>query len=154
MQGGSEGNQRGGWYIRNRSMTRLAPLLTTRDLDLLQALDHCPMTARQLLKLSETFEQPFTVERKVRGRLQLLAESGRVRRWPLAIAGRGMPHYYVLTSHGYGLLNGPDAAIPTKRWFGPVAIGRQQHTYALADFVVHTAVCAYRAGLMLTGFCR
>src|SRR5438128_444078 len=122
-------------------MTSLS-LLTPRDLDLLQALDHVPMTARQLLKLSETFALPFTNERKVRGRLQLLTESGRVRRWPLAIAGRGIPNYYTLTLHGYRLLNGPDTALPAKRNFGPVAIGHQQHTVALADFIVHTAVCA------------
>lgn len=86
--------------------------------------------------------------------MQELAAAGRLRRWPYAIAGRGEPNYYTLTRHGLRILNGPDTEPATKRSFLPVAIARQQHTFALADFVVHTAVAAHRAGVALIDFQR
>jgi hypothetical protein len=131
-----------------------ATLITPRDLDLLDALDRCPLTARQLLKLSATFVQPFTQERKVRARLQVLAESGRVKAFPYAVAGRGQPSYYTLTRQGFRMLHGTDVEPPGKRPFGPVAIAHQQHTFALAEFLVHLAVAAHRAGMRLTNFAR
>ena len=131
-----------------------APLLTPRDLDVLQALDYCPLTARQLLTVSVTFAVPFTTERKVRGRLYLLAASGRVRRWQYAAAGRGAPNYYTLTRLGFRLLHGPEAALPAKRSFGPVGVARQYHTHALADFLVHALIAAHHEGLSLTEFWR
>ena len=104
-----------------------APLVTPRDLDVFQALDHCPLTARQLLRLSRTFERPFTSERKLRARLHLLAAAGRVCRWPLAIAGRGgSPNYYTLSRRGYVLLYGAEAQAPSRRAFRPVGIAHQQ----------------------------
>lgn len=129
-------------------------LITPRDLDLLDALDRCPLTARQLLKLSTAFDNPFTNERKIRARLQHLAESGRVRRWPYAIAGRGAPHYYMLTLQGYRLLHGANAESGGKRPFGPIGIAHQQHTFAIAEFVVHLSVAAHKAGLRVTNFAR
>src|SRR5207237_1037654 len=99
-------------------------LVTDRDLDLFLALDRCPLTAAQILKLSETFHYPFTSDRKARARMQILAECGRVRRWPYAIAGRGSPNYYTLSRQGYRLLYGSDAAPPAKRSFLAVAVAR------------------------------
>src|SRR5258707_5432709 len=137
-------------------MANLCPLrLTPRDLDALQALDRCPLTTRQLLRLSVTFPQPFTSERKVRARLHLLAQSGRVCRWPLAIAGRGgSPNYYTLSRNGYALLYGAEAKPPNKRAFHQVSVAHQQHTHALADFIVHTAIVANHSGIQLTDFHR
>lgn len=130
-------------------------LLTPRDTDILSALDRCPLTAGQLLTLSETFSYPFTSERKVRARMQVLAESGRVRRWPyLAIDGRVAPTYYTLTRKGYRLLYGADAIPHVRRAFDPVAIGRQRHTYAMAQFIVATFVAAKRAGVQVVNFGR
>src|ERR1043166_6261730 len=80
-------------------------LLTARDLDILSALDHCPLTALQLLTLSQTFVRPFTGERRVRERLQVLCTAGRTRRWQYATAGTGAPGYYTLTPLGYELLH-------------------------------------------------
>src|SRR5207245_2740314 len=130
------------------------PLLTARDLEILAALDHTPLTVLQLLKFSQTFARPFTDERRVRERMQVLCAAGRVRRWSYATAGRGAPNCYVLTHEGYRLLNGPDAAPPTRRYFSPVGIARQQHTHALADFIVHTTSAAHASGITFTGFCR
>lgn len=129
-------------------------LLTPRDIDIFQALDRCPLTTQQLLKISQTFVIPFTNERKVRARMQILHEAGRVNCWPLAVAGRGMPNYYTLSRKGYRLLHGSKAKLPTKRVGYPVAIAHQEHTHRLADFIVHTAVVAHLAGIDFTGFCR
>src|SRR5947208_8276573 len=90
-------------------------LVTPRDLDVLNALDHCPMTAVQLLKFSQTFDSPFPTEKRVRDRLHLLSDAGRVRRWQYATAGRGAPNYYTLTRLGSRLLHGDGALPPSKR---------------------------------------
>jgi hypothetical protein len=129
-------------------------LLTPRDLEVLAALDRTPLTVEQLLKLSRTFERPFTDARRVRERLQQLAQSGRVRRWRYATAGFSAPIYYTLSRLGYQLLHGPDEVPPARRSFGPVGNARQHHSRSLADFIVHTAVCAGSAGWSLVGFCR
>lgn len=132
-------------------------LVTPRDYDLLAALDRCPFTARQLVKLSATFAYPFTSERKARQRLQVLCGSGRVRRARyLAIAGRGAgaPSYYFLSPQGHRILHGPDAVPPCKRAFHPVGIAHQQHSHSLAEFIAHAAVCARQASLGVSGFCR
>lgn len=129
-------------------------LLTARDLEILTALDRCPLTAEQLLRLSQAFAAPFTAERRVRERLQQLVAAGRVRRWHYATAGRGALGYYTLSRLGHQLVRADEAAPAAKRAFGPVGIARQFHTLRLADFIVHTAVCAHRAGLKLAGFYR
>src|SRR5881409_3177341 len=113
--------------------------VTSRDFEILAALDRCPLTAAQLLKLSETFPLPFTTERRVRERLQILCDCGRVRRSQYyATAGRGAQNYYRLTSVGYRLLNGDDAKPPTKRYFSDIGVANHHHTRSLADFIVHT----------------
>jgi hypothetical protein len=130
-------------------------LVTERDLEILAALDRCPLTAVQLQKISQTFASPFRTERRVRKRLHLLCEAGRLHRWPYyASAGRGAPNYYALSRLGYHILHGTAAAPPTKRAFAEVGIARQHHTYALAEFIVHTAVAAHRAGIAFTEFHR
>lgn len=134
-----------------------SPLVTPRDYDLLAALDRCPFTARQLVKLSATFAYPFTSERKARQRLQVLCGSGRVRRGRyLAIAdrGAGAPSYYFLSPQGHRILHGPEAMPPCKRAFRPIGIAHQHHSHSLAEFVAHAAVCAGRANLAVSGFCR
>jgi hypothetical protein len=133
--------------------TKRTTLVTPRDLEILEALDRSPLTARQLLKLSRIFQSPFQSERKVRARMHRLQGAGRVRSWPYLIAGRGSPNYYTLARFGYQVLNGPDAA-SAKRSFGPVGIARQQHTLLLSEFIVHTIVSAREAGLELTDFRR
>lgn len=129
-------------------------LLTARDLEILTALDRCPLTAEQLLALSVTFADPFTSERRVRERLQQLVAAGRVRRWLYATAGRGALGYYTLSRLGHQLLRSDEDAPAAKRAFGPVGIARQFHTLRLADFIVHTAISAHRAGLTFAGFYR
>lgn len=129
-------------------------LLTPRDREILLALDRCPLTARQLLRLSKAFSSPFTSERKLRARMQVMAESGRVFRWHLAIAGRGCPTCYSLTRYGHRLVHGSKATPPGRRAFRPVGIAHQDHTFALAEFIVHTAIAAAQGGIGLTEFSR
>lgn len=129
-------------------------LLTARDIEILQALDRCPLTAEQILAVSQTFALPFTSERRVRERLFQLTEAGRVQRWQYATAGQGAPNYYTLSRLGFRLLNGGGAAPPSKRAFGPVSISQQHHARCLADFIVQTAVSAHRNGVDFSGFYR
>jgi hypothetical protein len=135
--------------------TQALPSVTSRDFEVLAALDRSRLTAEQLLKLSETFTLPFTTERRVRERLQTLCDCGRVRRSQYyATAGRGAQTYYTLTRVGYRLLYGDEATPPTKRYFGDIGVANHHHTRCLADFIVHTAVSAHRSGLTLANFCR
>src|SRR5262245_11303929 len=117
--------------------TQALPSVTSRDFEVLAALDRSPLTAGQLLKLSETFTPPFTTERRVRERLQTLCDCGRVRRSQYyATAGRGAQNYYTLTRVGYRLLYGDEATPPTKRYFGKIGVANHHHTRSLADFIV------------------
>ncbi len=130
-------------------------LLTARDEEILAAIDRCPLTVEQLLKISRTFAEPFCSESRVRGRLQALRRAGWVRRWRYATASRGTaPDYYRLTLAGYRLLYGADAQRVTKRQFSEIGVARQRHTRALADFITHTLVSAHVRGLAVVDFCR
>src|SRR6266550_4735492 len=95
--------------------TTVLRLLTPRDLEILASLDYSPLTAAQLLKMSQTFPEPFTTERRVRDRLQILESAGRVRTWQYATTGRGALNCYSLSRLGYRILHGEKAVPPSKR---------------------------------------
>jgi len=117
--------------------------ITPRDIQILAMLDIVPLTALQLRKVSQTWEEPFEARRTIRERLQRLDEAGLVRTWRYATTVPCQPtNYYTLSPEGYRLLHGPDARPPSKRHFAEVAISRHHHTQALADFLVHTWVAA------------
>lgn len=130
--------------------------LTPRDIDILQALDRWPLTARQLLKLSASFALPFSDERLVRRRLSQLCAAGQVHRARLsALAGSGgAPVYYRLSYLGYRILYGPEVLIPSKRYFSPIALSHQPHAFALSELLTHVASCAVRRNVRIEGFCR
>jgi hypothetical protein len=125
-------------------------------LEVLLALDCCPLTVRQLLKLSATFEAgAFSSIRGVQERLHKLHQAGWVRRWRYATASRGAaPEYYKITLLGYRLLYGAEAIPPTKRHFSEVGVAHQQHTLSLSEFIVHTTVAAHRRGIRMVNFFR
>lgn len=131
-------------------------VLTPRDAEILTALSRGPLATGQLLRLSASFAAPFRNERVLRRRLTRLAECGLVRRSQYrALADTvGMPNYYLLTSMGNQILNGPETPVPSKRFGLPVAPAMERHTYALSEVVVHTVLAARRAGASMTGFCR
>lgn len=119
------------------------PYFTARDLEILRALDLVPLTAIQLRRLSETWQEPFRAQRTVRDRMLRLVEAKLVRVWRYATTFPCQPtNYYTLSRAGYELLHGPDAAPPSKQHFSEVALSRQPHTQALADFIVHTHTSA------------
>ena len=130
--------------------------LTDRDEEILLALDRCPLTVVQMLKLSQAFPgQPFTSVRSVQDRLHKLFDAGWVRSWPYAIANHGSPpDYYRLTPLGFRLVHGEHAPPPAKRHFSELSIGHHHHTNALADFIVHTLVAAHRRSIRLAHFYR
>lgn len=128
--------------------------LTDRDVEILLALDRCPLTVLQIQKISQTFHgMPFLSPRSVQDRLQKLREAGWVNKWTYATAGRiGAPDYFRATALGYRLLYGHRAIPPARRHFSEIGIARHYHTHALAEFVVHTAVAAHRAALRMLNF--
>ena len=130
-------------------------VVTPRDIETLMALDRCPLTACQLLKLSGTFEPPFTTERRVRERLQQLAKVGWIRSWPYATTGHGgSPYYWKLTRNGFRLLHDSQTPAPKRRQFEELGIGHHFHTLSLADFLVQTFVAADRLGVEVRYFAR
>ncbi len=132
------------------------PTITARDEEILAALDKTPLTAGQLLALSEIFVNGrFTSERKVRARLQKLT-SGPVRQARFGgLAGRlGSPSYYFLTPLGFRMLHGRDVRPHSKHAFQEIGVGRQQHTFAIADFVVKTLCAAHHFQIPVQEFYR
>jgi hypothetical protein len=130
-------------------------LINDRDIELLTALDWAPMTARQLARLSSVWPKPFQALRTIRDRLQQLTEIGLIKTFRYATVAPGQPeNYYLLTRSGYQIVHGPDVRPPTKGYGAEVAISRQMHTRAVADFLVHTAVAAHHAGVDFTGVYR
>jgi len=129
--------------------------MTARDREILIALDYSPLTARQLQYLSSSWAWPFTSLRKTRERLLELKDLGILAIERYAALAPGQPeNYYLLTRAGYAQLRGPDERPPTKGYFAPIAISRQAHTKALADFLVQTQVGAHRSGLEFTDYYR
>jgi len=129
------------------------PRLGSRDTEILTALDCAPLTARQLKRLSATWPTPFGSHRMTQETLQRLTASGLVHTYRYAAVYPGQPqNYYRLARSGYQLLHGPEAAAPTKGYFSPIAISRQAHTQALAEFTVHTFLAAHRSRLRVIRF--
>jgi hypothetical protein len=126
-------------------MAKRNVVIGDRDIELLLALDRCPLTPSQLRKLSDSFPQPFSDEHTLRRRLRLIADVGFIASWPYAVASDGQsPHYYRLTRDGFKLLHGMDVALPSRRQFQALATGHHHHTQSLADFLVHTIVSAHQ----------
>ncbi len=131
-------------------------IITARDEEILAALDKTPLTAAQLLALSEIFRNGrFTSERKVRARLHKLA-GGPVRQARYGgLAGRvGSPSYYFLNPLGFRMLHGRDIRPHSKHAFNEIGVGRQQHTFAIADFVVQTLRAAHHFQIPVQDFYR
>lgn len=137
----------------NRRVTvcRIGP----RDIEILSALDRCPLTVNQLLRLSETFETPFRDNGNLRRRLRRLAAGGYVNSWPYAVASDGRsPQYFRLARDGYRVLYGHVAALPKRRLFESIATAHHHHTFCLAEFVVQLVVSSHRADCTVENFAR
>ncbi len=119
--------------------------LSARDDSLLRLLDRTPATTSLILKASETFAgEPFRDDRRVRERLQTLADNHFVRAFPATQGVGGPVNWYKLTSAGYRMLHGSTAELPHRTRFEAIAPSRFQHTQALAEIIVQTLVTAHR----------
>jgi hypothetical protein len=126
-----------------------------RDIQLLTAIDRCPLTPSQLCHISKTFERPFNDSHNVRRRLRKLAAADLVQCFPYTITGDGFSHrYYKLTRCGYRLLYGPKATLPKRRYFEAIKPGHHHHTFCLAETIVHLCVTAHENGCEIIYFSR
>jgi hypothetical protein len=129
--------------------SKSATVYTARDQQIHEALALTPLDTRQLLKLSETFDPPFTSDRKLRERMQQHSQAGWIHTFTYATASPGQLNYYKLSADGYRLLHGPDAILPKRAAFHEVSLGLQRHTRHLADVIVQTNVHAKRLGVRI-----
>ena len=130
-------------------------LVGTRDTEIMMALDRCPLTTQQLLRVSETFQRPFTDVNNLRRRLRRLSAAGYLRSWPYAVATNGRsPYYFKLSRTGYRLLYGADSPLPKRRQFEAISPAHHHHTFCLAGFIVHLVRQAHRAGATIEHFAR
>src|SRR3989304_3499098 len=97
---------RGACYPQHQPMATPTMLVTPRDRQIFRALAHCPLTVGQLLKFSQTFDRPFTSERRLQHRLQLRRGGGGLHRSASAPAAPGARSYYTLSPEGYGIIRG------------------------------------------------
>lgn len=126
-----------------------------RDFEVLASIDLIPLTVRQLLELSKTFEESFPDEATLRRRLRQLQKAGLVSSWRYATASAGRsPSYFRLTRSGFRFLYGEDCSEPNRRFFEPLSPNHHQHTNSLADFVTRILVFAHRHGISLRQFAR
>lgn len=122
-----------------------ALILSARDQSLLRLISRTPATTSLILKASETFPgERFHDDRRVRERLQTLAESGLIRAFPATHGIGGPVNWYKLTAEGYRTVHGTDAALPHRSRFDAIPPSRFQHTQTLAEVIVHSLVAAHR----------
>ncbi len=119
--------------------------LSARDHSLLRLLSRTPATTTLILKASESFSgEPFHDERRVRERLQTLAEAKLVRAFPATRGVGGPVNWYKLTAEGYRTVHGADATLPHRSRFEAIPPSRFLHTQALAEVIIHALVAAHR----------
>lgn len=129
--------------------------LSPRDRSLLRLLSWTPLTTTLLLRASETFDEgPFADERRLRERLQVLAERGVVRSWPTGHAGGGLQNYYKLTPLGFELLYGVEAPKPSRAFFSEVSPSLFEHTFRLAEVIVAVVRAAHTRRVTIERFDR
>ena len=138
-------------YMPKRMQTKIGP----RDIELMTAIDRCPLTVAQLRLLSETFPSPFSDDGNLRRRLRNLSQAGLLKSWRYAIASEGQsPKYFKLSRDGYRVLNGVDAAMPRRRYFEEMRTGHHHHSHCLAELVVHLIVTGHKEGIVVRDFAR
>ncbi len=149
-----EAKQRTEEYADLRRMASSSPRrqITERDISVFTTLDRCPLTAEQLLRVSNSFAQPFTSLRRVQERLRQLTCSRLIQSWWYT-SSTGCPvRYHKLSPATYRLLHGPDTRPRSKQMFSEISPSRHRHTQALADFIVHTTLAANFRGLRIRNF--
>lgn len=120
----------------------------------MQTLLHCPLTAKQILKISQTWLHPFTSLRRTQERMKVLTTAGQVHSWRYATTEQGGGClYYKLTLAGYRtVMSDDDIGPPTKRFFHEISPGRHRHQRALSHFIVQTHLAAHYRGIEVIEF--
>ncbi|TWT60986.1 replication-relaxation family protein [Rubinisphaera italica] len=137
--------------MAKRSETKIGP----RDNQILMALDRCPLTVSQLMKLSATFESRFTDPSNLRRRLRALSKCGFIKSWRYGFATDGQPpKYFKLSREGFRFLYDDSVALPRRRYFEEIRLGHHQHTHALAELIVHVICQADREGIRVVQYAR
>lgn len=133
----------------NAEMTQTINI-SGRDMSLLRFLDLTPATAAQIRKVSVTFNGvPFRDKRRVRERMQTLADAGLVKSWPAAIPGGGLMSYFRLTLEGYRVACPESVDSPPRTSLNEIAPSRMRHAMATADAIVHTLVACHERGVQV-----
>jgi len=133
------------WYRSQIGMSN-SVVLSERDLSLLGLLEMTPATAAHMRKASLTFPgEPFRDERRVRERLQTLADANLVRTFPAAVSGGGLMHYYRLTAAGFRSIHPDQTDTPARTLISEIAPSRFQHAMATAEIIVHTLVVCHES---------
>ncbi len=133
------------------SSVRIGP----RDIEILEAIDRCPLTPAQLRELSRTFRQRFQDVNNLRRRLRILLTAGFLSCWPYAVASEGRsPRYFKLSREGFLLLHGKNAALPKRRHFEAIKPGHHWHTWCLAESIARICVAAHQHGHAVEHFSR
>jgi len=132
--------------------TKKALVFTPRDLELLTIIGRTSPTLQQLLKVSSTFDRPFTSLDTLRLRMTKLAATGWLQKFRFATTGPGAVNYYRLTPAGYRRVVGLKAKLPSKSHFRPISLGLQSHFQALSEFLIHFHVGAHRAKCVVNQF--
>lgn len=127
-----------------------------RDIDLLQDIDRCPMTAEQLFQLSVASERPFRSLPDLRRRLRQLKAAKMLNCWPYAIATTGRsPLYFKLTRDGFRFLYGEAYPLPRRRHFEAMSPGHHHHhTLSLSTLLVHLVTHAAKEGHTIENYAR
>jgi hypothetical protein len=88
----------------------------------------------------------FRDERRVRERLQTLAEARFVRAFPATQGVGGPVNWYKPTAEGFRCcsVHGAETPLPHRSRFEAIPPSRFQHTQALAEIIVHSLVAAHR----------
>jgi hypothetical protein len=132
-----------------KRMCRIGP----RDIQILTALERCPLTPDQLQRLSVMFVMPFRDTHNLRRRLRRMAQAGYVSGWPYAVATDGRsPRYFKLARDGYRILHGIDAPLPKRRRFEAISPAHHHHTFCLAEVTVHLLISAFQNGCAIEHF--
>ncbi len=140
--------------MATRSITKIRWQKTSRDDDIMIALTRCPLTAEELLKLSQTWSQPFTSLRRVQERMKNLTTAGQLHSWRYATTGQGGARlYYKLTLEGFRtVMQDDEMEPPTKRFFQELKPGRHRHQQALSQFIMQTYIAAHYRGIEIIDF--
>jgi len=140
--------------MTTKSFTKTRWQKTSRDDDILAALARCPLTAEEILRLSQTWSQPFLSLRRVQERMKDLTTAGQLHSWRYATTGPGGARlYYKLTLAGYRTVMQDDQIEPpTKRFFHEISPGRHRHQRALSQFIVQTYIAAHFRGIKVIDF--